>query len=85
MEDSIHLIMKRIMIDIPIFERYVINTCTDNRFSMDLYVDNLKCDYIIKDLRNIDFHYYFKLLGISSSNYSIDLKCVFSPSDYEIV
>lgn len=77
--------MKRIMMDFPIFERYVINTYTNDRFSMDLYVNNLKYDYTIKDLRNINFHHYFKLLGLSSSNYNIDLKCTFSPSDYEIV
>lgn len=77
--------MKRIMSDIPIFNRYVIKTTNISKFTIELYVNNLNCNYRMKDLRDIDFHRYFKLLGLSSSNYNIDLKCTFSPSDYEIV
>lgn len=81
MEEAVHLVMERLMLDIPIFDSYNL-VCNKRQVYIELWVDNMNCDWNMKYIREIDYHRYFKLLGLSPSDYYIDLKCMFSPADH---
>ena len=86
MKEVVDLVMKRVVIDIPEFSNYHIISCSEDRFNLEIYVDNLNIDsnWTMGYLKSFDFHHYFKLLGIREDQYLIDLKFKFSPSDFYV-